>query len=87
MYNYIWTLNSMFAHDMFPTRYVKGRVKGENYGEVLEKLFELMNTGGQPPEYRSMSVGDFITLIWEDSSATFVCCNTGWQPLPIAEMA
>lgn len=88
MFNYIWTLNSMFAHDMFPVTYVKGRVQATTPLDACEKLFELMNTGHQPEEYRSMSVGDFITLTDLNTltAVTWVCCNQGWQVVPVKEM-
>lgn len=89
MFGYRVTYNPLFSHDNLyedGRKWIAGRVQAENHTAACEKLFEMFNSGLQPEGYRSMSVGDFVTLTEDESQTTYVCANTGWQAIPESEM-
>lgn len=75
-YEYKWILQPMF--ETRNRRFVSGRVKAVNRAQALERLFELMNTGNQPDGFRSMSVGDTVTLTNDGIPLTWLCESRGW---------
>lgn len=95
IFTFRWLLNDSREVEAYlgkRGRWVSGRVVGLFWEDALEALFTKFNHGEQPEGYRSMSVGDFITLTLPDredypgETRTYVCCNSGWQIVPSPEM-